>query len=235
MQLSSDGGFVHNQYVQPPGLLESTIQGCTVTRPAKTSLWTQRRARESIEAVREGHTTADMPQAAWFVLAEAHWVLGERQDAQSAWQKCSKLQQSRELGALCAYRLAVLVHVSTTAHAEAFKVMKSAIDMHGRSPELCWLAAYTAYYSGQYLQSKDWALQAVQTGCYQGSCMSQGRIPMVTGARFGFPFDVLHFALSKLGDATGAELAHQETQLANLASQADPSGMVEMKADVSVV
>jgi tetratricopeptide (TPR) repeat protein len=176
----------------------------------------------------------DMPQAAWFALAEAHWVLGERQDAQSAWQKCSELQQSKELGALCAYRLAVLAYIGTQDHAEAFKVVQSAIDMHGCSPELCWLAAYTAYYAGEFEQSKERALQAVQTGCYVGSCTSQGRIPMVVGARFGFPFDVLHFALSKLGDITGAELAQQETQLAHLASHGGPEGTVNVMDAVAV-
>jgi hypothetical protein len=176
-----------------------------------------------------------MPQAAWFVLAEAHWVLGQHQDAQLAWQQCSELRQSREQGALCAYRLAVLVYIGTTAHADAVTVVHNAIDMHGRSPELCWLAAYTAYYAGQYEQSKEWALQAVQTGCYQGSCMPQGRIPVHMGARYGFPYDVLRFALLKLNDTTGAELAQLETELAHLAAEADPAVMVAVKADVAVV
>lgn len=108
MKLAAGGGFVHNLYVQPHGYSEASIPGCTVTRATKVEAWKQRRAREAVKAVREGYTTAQMPQAGWFVLAEAHRVLGEQQDARDAWQHCSVLQHSKDLGALCAHRLTAL-------------------------------------------------------------------------------------------------------------------------------
>jgi hypothetical protein len=127
------------------------------------------------------------------------------------------LQQSKELGALCAYRLAFLAYAPKNAHSKALDALQRVIDMHGCSPELCWYAAYTAYHAGQYERCKELAMRAIQVGCYKGSCVSQGRIPVITGARYDYPFDVLQFALVQLGDMEGAEHAEHEAQLAQLA------------------
>jgi hypothetical protein len=170
-----------------------------------------------VKAVRDGYSATEKPQAAWFVLAEAQWVLRERLDAQIGWQMCSMLQQSKELGVLCAYRLAFLAAEPNKAHSKALDALQRVINMHGCTPELCWYAAYTAYHAGQYERCKGLAMQAIQVGCYKGSCVSQGRIPMFTAARYDYPFDVLQFALVQLGDMEGAELAQHEAQLAQLA------------------
>lgn len=218
VKLSADGGFVHDQYVQPNGLQETSLPGCSISRPSKTKEWRQRRAQEAMTQLEGTNGAAgdshNGTQAAWFALAEAWWELGQQQRAVEAWQSCAGFSQSRELAALCGYRLALLaVQAGVLDRTKALENLQRVVDAHGCDPELCWYAALTAYHAGKYDQSRELALQAVQTGCHTGICMPEGRVRYI-GARYELPFDVLRFALAQLGDWEGAQQAQANAEQA---------------------
>lgn len=73
------------------------------------------------------------------------------------------MQQSQQLGALCAHRLAEVALLPANDHAQALDALQTAIDLHGCSPELCWSAAFSAYYAGQHERAKGcWPARARQ-------------------------------------------------------------------------
>lgn len=219
VRLSADGGFIYNQYVQPQGNMEATLPGCSITAAPKTEKWKVRRARQALKAIDGADHLMQRVQAACFVRAEAHWVLGAHGDAVQAWHQCAQLEQSKELAMLCAYRLALLAGQHNVVEAaKIITALEDTINMHSCSPALCWYAALTAYHAGDYDRSKEWALQAAHAGCHSGICMPEGRI-RYEEARHELPYDVLHFALVQLGDSAGAQKARQDFQIAWTARQ----------------
>jgi tetratricopeptide (TPR) repeat protein len=241
VDLSSGGSFVHDMYIQQPGHKETTLTGCVVSRPEKTLLWKQRRAREALQAISlqlaadaaaaqeadhapddgnydfELAIAAGRTQAAQFVKAEALLALGQQQEAADAWQACAAgEQQSSAVAALCFWRWSWKAAGQQDLTAAISTVTKLLEDPEARSPELLWLAAFKVYHAGDYEHAKQLALQAIDLGCFSGECVPEGRIRS-EGARYDWTFDVLFYALLKLGDKDGAQQAAAQRELAKAA------------------
>lgn len=246
IDLSQAGSYVHDLYVQPQGYTESTLHGCLVSRPEKTSAWTARRAREALKLL-SGNAAANISatanvqdkgssrlgsrksavglrsevgsgkaQAASFVKAEVLSTLGQQHEARQAWQECVGAgERSMALTALCAWKW-VRNADKTEKETAVTTLIQIAGEPAARGPELFWLAAFTKYYAEEYESAKQLALEAIKLGCFSGECLPQGRVHS-DEARYEWPFDVLYYSLSKLGDTAGAEeaKAHRDKAKAN--------------------
>jgi hypothetical protein len=152
-------------------------------------------------------------QAASFIKAEVLWTLGQQHEARQAWQECADAgKHSMALEPLCAWRW---VRNADTQEKETAvtNLIKMLQKPAGRSPELFWLAAFTKYYAEEYESAKRLALEAIKLGCFSGECQPQGRVHS-DEARYEWPFDVLYYSLSKLGNAAGAEEAKAHRDMA---------------------
>jgi len=74
--------------------------------------------------------------------------------------------------------------------------------------ELSWMAAFAAYKGGNLAQAVLWTRLSIAHGMYEGI----GNQMLRTGFRnlialYEGPYDILRFALLKLGDKTGAQQA----------------------------
>ena len=68
-----------------------------------------------------------------------------------------------------------------------------------------WLAAFSAYQLGNYAQAVYWARLSIPFGLFQGNGAHVPRIGFRhPSALYEGPFDILRFALRKLGDQLGA-------------------------------
>lgn len=166
--------------------------------------------------------TAEHPDdPRWFYyLGDSLSGLERYDEAIAAFRVCSSLDGWDEEGAWALYRAAECL-LKLDRPAEAVEACAAGMARHAGLAELPWLAAYASWHAGTPAQAVYWARQAITWGHFNGA---GGSVP-----RSGFrhppalwegPYDVLRFALRRVGDDTGADEAERLFHEAKAAREA---------------
>jgi tetratricopeptide (TPR) repeat protein len=155
--------------------------------------------------------TAEHPDdPRWFYyLGDSLSGLGRHDEAIAAFRICASSDGWDEEGAWALYRAAECF-LKLDRPVEAVEACAAGMARHAGLAELPWLAAYASWHAGIPAQAVYWAQQAIALGHFAGA---GGSVP-----RSGFrhppalwegPYDVLRFALRRVGDDTGADEAER--------------------------
>lgn len=145
----------------------------------------------------------------WFYLGETQKNLGRHADAVQSYDACALLRGWSEESAWACYRAAECLGV-LGRHREAIDRCAAGLARHAGMAELPWLAAFCAYQQGDDAQAVYWARLAAVHGMLDGSAAPRSRLGFRNPtALYEGPYDVLRFALRRMGDGAGADLAEQ--------------------------
>jgi hypothetical protein len=143
----------------------------------------------------------------WFYLGESRKNLGHLTSAIVAYGHCSSLRGWSEEAAWACYRAAeCFCGMKEWTH--AIERCCLGLSHHVGIAELSWLAGWASFQMGDMAQAVRWSQQAVAYGMFQGNGAEQKRLGFRNlVALYEGPYDVLRFALRRLGDQSGAEQA----------------------------
>ncbi|HET7094851.1 MAG TPA: glycosyltransferase, partial [Thermomicrobiales bacterium] len=174
-----------------------------------------RRKAERDIAILTRHTADHPDDPRWFYyLGDALANLQRQDEAIAAFERCWALKGWDEEGAWAMYR-AAKCWLELGERDRAIEACAAGMARHAGLAELPWLAAFASWQAGRDAQAVYWARLAAAMGLAFGEGAA---VP-----RFGFrhppalyegPYDVLRYALRRMGDAAGADAAETRYQQA---------------------
>jgi len=139
-----------------------------------------------------------------YELGNALHGLGRYEEAIRAYRACASLQGWNEEAAWACYRAAEC-WLALGSHGEAIESCAAGLAQHAGIAELAWLAAYACYLADRFHQAIAWARLSEALGLYRGCGHDMRRLGFRNPrALWEGPYDVLRFALPRIGDQTGA-------------------------------
>jgi hypothetical protein len=201
-------GPTHEAFISDVGLA-GTLEGIRFNELAKSSEVYRRKAERDV-VILTRHTAEHPDDPRWFYyLGDSLSGLGRHDEAIAAFHICASLDGWDEEAAWALYRAAECF-LMLDRPAEAIEACAAGMARHAGLAELPWLAAYASWHAGTPAQAVYWARQAITWGHFHGA---GGSVP-----RSGFrhppalwegPYDVLRFALRRVGDDAGADDAER--------------------------
>src|SRR5215213_1444881 len=186
-----------------------TLEGVRFDELAKSEEVYRRKAERDV-AILTRYTAEHPDDPRWFYyLGDSLAGLGRYDEAITAFRTCASLDGWDEEGAWALYRAAECF-LKLDRPVEAVAACAAGMARHAGLAELPWLAAYASWHAGTPAQAVYWARLAITWGHFAGA---GGSVP-----RSGFrhppalwegPYDVLRFALRRVGDDTGADEAER--------------------------
>ena len=191
------------------GSLPGMLEGVRFEELAKSEEGYRRKAERDV-AILTRYTAEHPDDPRWFYyLGDSLSGLGRHDEAIAAFRICASSDGWDEEGAWALYRAAECF-LKLDRPVEAIEACAAGMARHAGLAELPWLAAYASWHAGTPAQAVYWAQQAIALGHFAGA---GGSVP-----RSGFrhppalwegPYDVLRFALRRVGDDTGADEAER--------------------------
>lgn len=169
-----------------------------------------RRKAERDVAILERHIAQHPENPRWhYYLGDSLAGLQRHEEAVAAFRACADLRGWDEESAWACYRAAESL-LALGRPVEAIEACAAGMARHAGLGELPWLAAYAAWRAGRPEQAVHWARLSVLLGCFLGSGFSVSRLGFRhPPALWEGPFDVLRFALRRVGDDAGADEAER--------------------------
>ena len=150
----------------------------------------------------------------FYYLGDSLQNLGRQEEAVVAYRRCAALRGWNEESAWACYRCAEAL-LQLKRPRDAIDECAAGLARHAGIAELAWLAGFAAWQLGDAEQCVFWALMAVPMGQYKGNFKLARRISFRNpAALYEGPYDLLRFALRRLGDAAGADEAERHYQQA---------------------
>ncbi|MEX1364986.1 MAG: glycosyltransferase [Nannocystaceae bacterium] len=176
---------------------------------------TARRKFQRDLAILTDHTNQHPHEPRWqYYLGETLYRLGRTAEAIEAFGRCSELRGWNEESAWACYRSAVC-QLGLGDLSGAIDSCVAGMARHAGLAELPWLAGLCSHRLGRHAQAVYWSRLATTWGEYRGERQPSLRIGFrhMPGLYEG-PYDVLRFALRKLGDHERADQADIEYRVA---------------------
>jgi tetratricopeptide (TPR) repeat protein len=162
-------------------------------------------------------------QRVFFYLGDALQRLHRYEEAVEAFRACAALRSWDEEAAWAMYRAAECL-INLGRLEDALEACATGMTRHAGLADIPWLAAYLSLQLDRPEQAVYWARQSIVMGYFAGC----GATVLRTGWRYPFglwegPYDVLRFALRRLGDDAGADEAERLFHEAAAARRAQPA------------
>jgi tetratricopeptide (TPR) repeat protein len=169
-----------------------------------------RRKAERDVAILTRHTAAHPDDPRWFYyLGDALDLLGRKDEAIAAFERCWALKGWDEEGAWAMYR-AARCWLDLGDRDRAIEACAAGMARHAGLAELPWLAAFACWQAGRDAQAVHWARISAALGHAFGAGQGAQRIGFRhPPALYEGPYDVLRYALRRLGDEAGADEAER--------------------------
>lgn len=161
-------------------------------------------------AVLGKHSAAHPDDPRWlYYLGDTLQNLGQLDEAVTAFRGCALLRGWNEESAWACYRSAECL-LALGRPDEAVDECAAGLVRHAGIAELAWLAGYASWQAGRPDQAAYWARLAVTMGHFAGYGREVHRVGFRNpSALYEGPYDVLRFALRRLGDTAGADEAER--------------------------
>jgi predicted GH43/DUF377 family glycosyl hydrolase len=161
-------------------------------------------------AILSRHTAQHPDDPRWFYyLGDALAGLGRDDEAIAAFRRCASLDGWDEEGAWALYRAAECF-LRLERPLDAVESCAAGMTKHAGLAELPWLAAFASWQADRPAQAVYWARLAIVLGHFAGSGASVPRAGFRhQPALWEGPYDVLRFALRRLGDHAAADEAER--------------------------
>jgi len=184
----------------------------------------RRKLERDLEVLAE--ETRDKPNDArwWYYLGQTHEELKDLPNAVLAFEKSGSLTGWPEQIAWSCFKAASCYSMMKT-HRNAIEWCTRGLAVQSSSPELAWLAAFSAYELGDDHSAISWAIMASAIGNWNGIEAGVPRIGFrhLPGWYEG-PFDVMRHAYRRLGQVNKAANAEKQFHAAlNERQRAQPS------------
>lgn len=201
-------GSTHEAFIRDGDCL-AILEGVQFEELAKTPEQYRQKAERDIEILSR-HTAEHSRDARWFYyLGTSLDGLGRYDEAIAAFRTCAGQNGWDEEGAWAMYRAAECF-CKMDRPLEAVEACVAGMAKHAGLAELPWLAAYASWHADRPAQAAYWARQSIAMGHFAGEGASVPRIGFRNpSALWEGPYDVLRFALRRLGDEAGAEEAER--------------------------
>ena len=212
-------GPTHEAFIGESGE-SGTFEGLRFDERGKThEQYRQKAARDVVILAR--HTAEHPDDPRWFYyLGDSLTGLGRHDEAIAAFRHCASLSSWDEEGAWALYRAAECL-LKLDLPGDAVECCAMGMARHAGLAELPWLAAYASWQANRPAQAVYRARQSIAMGHFAGTGATVPRIGFRhPPALWEGPYDVLHFALRRLGDETGAEEGELLFQSARAAREA---------------
>lgn len=196
-----------------------TLEHATFSELPKSKEALRRKFQRDVEILRD-YTKLHPNDARWhYYLGDSQKNLGQWAAAVDAYDDCAALRGWNEESAWACYQAADCL-IQLKRHQEAIERCARGLTLHAGIAELCWLAGFAALQLGDAAQTVYWSRLAIAQGLFRGQGASVPR----TGFRNPValnegPYDLLRFALRRLGDekgAAGAQRLYDEARAARL-------------------
>jgi tetratricopeptide (TPR) repeat protein len=212
-------GPTHEAFVQRGGNGTDTLAGMLFDELGKTPEQYRHKAERDAKILLR-HTKHHPDDPRWFYyLGDTLAGLGMHEEAVGAFLKCAGLNGWDEEGAWAMYRAAESL-LKIDRPAEAIEACATGMAKHAGLAELSWLAAYASWQANRAAQAVYWARHAIALGHFAGSGAEVPRIGFrYPPALYEGPYDVLRFALRRLGDDAGADEAERLMEEAQAARE----------------
>ncbi len=186
-----------------------TLARATFRELEKSAAASRRKFERDLQIL-TAHVRAHPNDARWhYYLGESRKNLGLMVQAVEAYDACAALRGWNEESAWACYRAAECL-LDLGRHREAVDRCAIGLARHAGIAELAWLAAFAAFQLGDDAQAVYWARLSIAQGLFEGS---GDRVPRIgfrhPPALYEGPYDVLRFALRKIGDRAGADAAER--------------------------
>jgi tetratricopeptide (TPR) repeat protein len=196
------------------------LEGASFTELPKSSEQLKQKLMRDV-AILNRYSAEHPEDGRWFYyLGDSYDALGRKEEAISTFRRCSEIAAPDEEGAWAMYRAAQCL-LELNRPDEAIAAIGAGMARHAGLGELPWLAGYAAWQAGRADQAAYWAFVAITLGKYSGvGDIVQRRGFCHEPGLWEGPFDILRFALRKLGDDAGADDAehnYHEAKAARLA------------------
>ena len=201
-------GPTHEAFIRD-GSGSETLAGVVFRELAKSREQYRRKAERDI-AILTRHTAEHPDDPRWFYyLGDSYAGLDRHEEAITAFRACASLNGWDEEGAWAMYRAAECL-LKLGRPGEAIGACAAGMARHAGLAELPWLAAYAAWQADRPAQAVYWARQSIAMGQFAGAGAAVPRIGFRhPPALWEGPYDVLRFALRRLGDDAGADEAER--------------------------
>ena len=211
-------GPTHEAFIRESGE-SGTLDGLRFDELGKTHEQYRQKAERDI-AILSRHTAEHPEDPRWFYyLGDSLTGLGRHEEAIAAFRQCGSLNGWDEEGAWALYRAAECF-LKLGRPADAVECCATGMARHAGLAELPWLAAYASWQADRPAQAAYWARQAIAMGNFAGDGATVPRVGFRhPPALWEGPFDVLRFALRRLGDDAGADEAERLFQEAKTARE----------------
>lgn len=147
------------------------------------------------------------PDPRWhYYLADAYAELGRAEEAIASFDACASLRGWDEEAAWACYRAGELL-CRENRFDEAISRAADGLCIRPDVAELAWLAAWASFQAGRLPHAVAWARMSASIGEYHRGPSSRIGFRHPAALHEG-PYDILRFALVKLGDKPGADAAN---------------------------
>lgn len=196
-----------------------TLERATFSELGKSPEALKRKFERDI-AILQKHVRAHPDDPRWhYYLGESLKNSGRPAEAVAPYDKCASLRGWNEESAWACYRAAECLS-QLGRFSDAVDRCAMGLARHAGLAELAWLAAFCCFQRGDAAQACYWARLAITHGLFRGDGASVPRIGFRhPPALYEGPYDVLRFALRRLGDNAGADEAEVLYQQALRARQ----------------
>jgi glycosyltransferase involved in cell wall biosynthesis len=183
---------------------QRTLERATFSELQKSPEDLKRKFMRDLSILRD-HISHHPLDPRWhYYLGDSLRNLGQYSEAVDAYDTCAALRGWNEESAWACYQAADCL-VQLGNFSDAVERCATGLTRHAGIAELCWLAGFASYQSGDYVQCIYWARLAITQGLAIGTGRDVPRIGFRNPvALYEGPYDLLRFALAKIGDAEGA-------------------------------
>lgn len=184
-----------------------TLERATFIELPKSAEGLRRKFERDVQILTR-HVRAHPHDARWhYYLGDSLKNLGRPLEAVAAYDACAALRGWNEESAWACYQAADCLS-GLARYQDAIDRCAAGLARHGGIAELAWLAAYAAYQMGDNAQAVYWARSSLTHGLFEGDGAEIPRIGFRNpSALYEGPYDVLRFALRKLGNSGAADAA----------------------------
>jgi tetratricopeptide (TPR) repeat protein len=201
-------GPTHEAFMRGPAGWEE-LAGVRFTELGKTAEQYGKKAERDV-AILTRYTAEHPGDPRWlYYLGDSLAGLGRNEEAIAAFRACAGLRGWDEEGAWAMYRAAECL-LRLDRPDEAIEACAAGMARHAGLGELPWLAAYASWQADRPAQAVYWGRLSAAMGSFAGAGSTVPRV----GFRYPFalwegPYDILRFALRRLGDDAGADEAER--------------------------
>jgi tetratricopeptide (TPR) repeat protein/predicted GH43/DUF377 family glycosyl hydrolase len=211
-------GPTHEAFIAS-GARVGTLGGIEFDELGKSAEDYRRKAERDV-AILTRHTAEHPGDPRWFYyLGDSLSGLGRLDEAIAAFRACASLNGWDEEGAWAMYRAADC-YLKLDRPTDAIETLALGMSKHAGLAELPWLAAYASWQADRPAQAVYWARLALSMGHFSGAGKTVPRVGFRhPPALWEGPYDVLRFALRRLGDDAGADEAERMFEEAKAARE----------------